>query len=214
VGSCRQWAVEAPDGFGDNCTEFHFSAHDFPLGYGWLFPKSETVANFGVMIDGRVGGDAGRYITRFARKRLGGKDRFTILRRGGGCIPLALPPARTFRGNLMLAGDAARMTNPIAGAGIANALVSGTVAGRLAAEGLKATGGKTGDDLRRELEAYDDLWRKRIYGGLVRGADLKGKYLSDDASIEKFFRRLPVAAGLMRLSPGLVERILMSRVGL
>ncbi|MGQ9703108.1 MAG: geranylgeranyl reductase family protein [Actinomycetota bacterium] len=111
-------------------------------GCGWIFPVSWEVANVGVgfMLYAREarGLNLNRmwevflHGTRHAAKKLAsaeplGKPRGALLRVGlGGASPR--------RGNVLLAGDAASMTNPISGEGITYALESG----RWAAETLAA----------------------------------------------------------------------------
>lgn len=111
-------------------------------GCGWIFPVSGEVANVGVgfMLYAREarGLNLNRMWevflreTRHAAKKLDsaeplGKPRGALLRVGlGGAYPR--------QGNVLLAGDAASMTNPISGEGITYALESG----RWAAETLAA----------------------------------------------------------------------------
>lgn len=111
-------------------------------GCGWIFPVSENTANVGVgfMLYARRAGklNLNRLLeafisgTRYASEKLAsaeplGKPRGALLRVGlGGAYPSAA--------NVLLAGDAASMTNPISGEGITYALESG----RWAAETLSA----------------------------------------------------------------------------
>ncbi len=108
-----------------------------PGGYGWLFPKGE-VANLG------MGVDAGE--RRWLRVLLEGLHA-TLVREGrvgwevvamtGGAIPAGglLPPTGSLSPTpVLLAGDACGLTNPVTGAGIASAVVSGRMAGEAAGE--------------------------------------------------------------------------------
>ena len=113
-----------------------FLSRQLPGGYAWLFPKG-AVANLG------LGGDP-RWREKFkpllddlhgqlaAQGRVGRE----ALGYTGGAIPSGglLEPVATIGGaHVLLAGDAAGLTNPITGAGILAAVVSGEMAGDAAA---------------------------------------------------------------------------------
>lgn len=165
-----------------------FLSAAMPGGYAWLFPKGD-VANLGLglaptwrhrlkpLLDalhsdlvrqGRVGGD--------------------ILSVTGGAIPVGgmrrlvstLGPA-----TVLLAGDAAGLTNPVTGAGIASAVISGRLAGEAAAAHLAGDRDAT-VDYAEEIEA--------VFGGslaraLARRRELLSLYVSD---------RTPTPSDLMK----------------
>jgi flavin-dependent dehydrogenase len=128
-----------------------FLRADYPGGYGWLFPKG-AVANLGLGV------------APDARARL--KPLLAALHRelvetgragaGASCLTGgAIPVGGRLRVNgalgharVLLAGDAAGLTNPVTGAGIAAAVQSGTLAGRAAADWL--------DGRTRALDDYDE----------------------------------------------------------
>jgi digeranylgeranylglycerophospholipid reductase len=113
-----------------------FLSRQLPGGYAWLFPKGD-VANLG------LGGDP-RWRDKFkpllddlhgqlVEQGRVGRD---VLGYTGGAIPSGgmLEPVATIGGvQVLLAGDAAGLTNPITGAGILAAVVSGEMAGDAAA---------------------------------------------------------------------------------
>jgi geranylgeranyl reductase family protein len=123
----------------------------YPGGYGWLFPKG-AVANLGIGVS--MGERrklkpllAALHGELVAARRVGK----TASHPTGGLIPVGgrLRSIGTIgRTAVLLAGDAAGLTNPVTGAGIAPAVQSGTRAGRAAAEWL---GG-----CARALENYDE----------------------------------------------------------
>jgi len=128
-----------------------FLRPDYPGGYGWLFPKG-AVANIGL---GVLAEERQRlkpllgalHAELVASRRVG--TRATGLT--GGAIPVGgrLRSVGRIAGMpVLLAGDAAGLTNPVTGAGIASAVQSGTLAGRAAAEWL---GGRA-----RALEEYEE----------------------------------------------------------
>lgn len=113
-----------------------FLSHKLPGGYAWLFPKGD-VANLG------LGGDP-RWRAHFkpllddlhAQLAAQGRVGRDVLGHTGGAIPsggMLEPVAEIGPVHVLLAGDAAGLTNPITGAGILPAVISGEMAGEAAA---------------------------------------------------------------------------------
>ena len=128
-----------------------FLRADYCGGYGWLFPKG-AVANVGL----GVSAEARRLLKpmlaalcdMLAEERRIGTKVFALT---GGAIPVGgrLPSiGRLEDTTVLLAGDAAGLTNPVTGAGIASAVQSGALAGHAAADFL---GGST-----RALDDYEE----------------------------------------------------------
>ena len=106
-------------------------------GYAWLFPKND-LANVGVSLDLRLGGSAATALEEFQQYLINeGVISEEVLRTTGGAIPIGGPRIRTQQKNLMLVGDAAGHTHPISGEGIFQAIVSGKIAGSLAADSVR-----------------------------------------------------------------------------
>jgi digeranylgeranylglycerophospholipid reductase len=126
-----------------DATDIYLSA-DYRGGYGWLFPKG-AVANvgLGISIDGALDGKSTRrglkemllaLLQRLARQRRIGTKAYALT---GGAIPVGgrlRAVGRLSDTAVLLAGDAAGLTNPVTGAGIASAVQSGTMAGRAAVD--------------------------------------------------------------------------------
>jgi geranylgeranyl reductase family protein len=120
-----------------------FLSAELPGGYAWLFPK-ENVANLGLGVDpawrkSLKPGLEGLRRRLIAEGRIGPE----VLGQTGGAIPVGGLLAMT--GQLgavpvLLAGDAAGLANPVTGAGINSAVISGTLAGRAAAAWLAGDG--------------------------------------------------------------------------
>ncbi len=135
-----------------DATDIFLSA-DYHGGYGWLFPKG-ALANVGL----GVAVEARRLLKPLlaalcdrlaAQRRIGTKT----LALTGGAIPVGgrlRSIGRLGDTAVLLAGDAAGLTNPVTGAGIASAVQSGALAGRAAADfvGRHAT---SIDDYEEEL---------------------------------------------------------------
>jgi digeranylgeranylglycerophospholipid reductase len=114
-----------------------FLAADYPGGYAWLFPKG-SVANLGLGV-----GEEHRHQLKqlladlHARLVAEGRVGSEIQSYTGGAIPVGGcldPVVEHDNVTVLLAGDAAGLTNPITGAGINSAVQSGTLAGRAAAK--------------------------------------------------------------------------------
>jgi len=79
-----------------------------------------------------------------------------------GGVPIYMENLPLYKDNLLLCGDAARVIDSLTGAGIANALLSGKLAGETAARMVKE--GISGEQYRKELLK-------------VKGKELKFYYL-------------------------------------
>ena len=118
-----------------------FLSADYPGGYAWLFPKGD-VANLGVGMDAGLAPDLKTPLDRLHSQLAGrGLVGTEILGRTGGPIPVGGPRAALAVGNVLFAGDAAGLTHPVTGAGIAAAVLSGEAAGSGAARFLAGEAG-------------------------------------------------------------------------
>ncbi len=102
---------------------------EFPGGYGWLFPRG-SVANVGLGADRHLAEDLKAPLERLcamlAQEGVVGTE---ILGRTGGSIPVGGLRTPLVHEDILFVGDAAGLTHPITGAGIASAVVSGERAG-------------------------------------------------------------------------------------
>jgi flavin-dependent dehydrogenase len=136
-------------------TEVHF-LDDIHAGYGWVFPRGGH-ANVGLGMKPLAGGlSLSGALTCFTARLV---ERGTITpgfrSRTAGWIPAG--PLRSFAsGTIYLVGDAAGQTHPITGAGIAQAVLGGRMAGKHAARAVKA-----GDPASGAM-AYQEEWRDRF----------------------------------------------------
>jgi len=117
--------------------EFYVGNEIAPKGYIWVFPKSESSANVGLGISTALekGDRTSVYLDRFMKRRFG--DNYKIVERYCGLVPRYQGEGNFRKGNLLVAGDAARAIDSLSGAGIINSVVSGTFAGRASSEYLK-----------------------------------------------------------------------------
>jgi geranylgeranyl reductase family protein len=105
-----------------------------PGGYGWLFPKADHL-NIGVGGWQHFGPSLRSRLDRIAAYFGYRQVRPSYLR--GHRLPIRIQNAPLARGNVMLAGDAAGLIDPLSGEGIYAAIYSGRVAAREAQRFLK-----------------------------------------------------------------------------
>ncbi|ARU30552.1 geranylgeranyl reductase [Sulfuriferula sp. AH1] len=129
VVTTRQYTVPLKREYAD--TDIWLSA-DYPGGYAWLFPKGKW-ANLGLGLDKRFTSDMKVPLDalhkQLVEQGLVGEE---IIYRTGGAIPVGGLREHLVVGNVMFTGDAAGLTHPITGAGIAAAVISGERAGQAA----------------------------------------------------------------------------------
>lgn len=134
----------------------------YPGGYAWLFPKGRC-ANLGLGMDRRIASGMKRPLDALHRALVkAGTVGREILFRTGGAIPVGGLRAKLVAGNTMFIGDAAGLTHPITGAGIAAAVVSGERAAQAAHELLQK--GAAG-----ALASYEEDVRDQFEGAIARG---------------------------------------------
>lgn len=149
VHSALQYLIAAK-GIDPETLEFYMGNEIAPGGYIWLFAKGDGLANVGIGVcpSKTPKKKAIDYLDEFIRRRF---DKFAILERMTGGVPTYLPELPLYKKNLLLAGDAGRVIDSLSGAGIANALLSGKLAGETAA--AMVAGIKTGKDYQDEFNA-------------------------------------------------------------
>jgi geranylgeranyl reductase family protein len=152
-----------------------FLAADILGGYGWLFPKN-AIANLGVGVMPQARHRlkallAGLHETLVAQHRVGAD----IFGYTGGAIPvggMVTPHGQLGSTLVLLAGDAAGLTNPVSGAGIASAVISGTLAGQAAGDWL-AGDAQAAEEYAAELDA---LFGRALARAVHRRAEVLYRY--------------------------------------
>lgn len=144
--------------------EFFYSASIFP-GYAWVFPNGTASANVGVGYDMTEANVANNNINRLfedflaspeIQPRLHGASAQSV---GGALINLGKnrPKRRVFDGALLV-GEAARVANPLIGAGICSGMASGMLAAKAVDEALRRN-----DCTRWGLANYESMLRREIF---------------------------------------------------
>ena len=152
-----------------------FLSPSLPGGYAWLFPKAGQ-ANLGVGVAPAWRRNLKPQLdelhrTLMAEGRVGGE----IARHTGGAIPVGGmldPQGQLGPALVLLAGDAAGLTNPVTGAGINAAVVSGRLAGEAA---IAALSGKSDAGLVY-AEELGDLYKASLDRALARRVELLKVY--------------------------------------
>lgn len=112
--------------------------HRYVGGYAWMFPRGSE-ANVGLALDEVHSKDLRTLYLDFKRRLLesGIISSEKPLFKTCGLIPVSGMTGGIRAGHFLLTGDAAGVTHPLTGAGIAAAVISGRLAGELAAQSLK-----------------------------------------------------------------------------
>jgi digeranylgeranylglycerophospholipid reductase len=171
--SCAQYLLTDIE-IDPDMTVFYLGNKIAPEGYAWVFPKGERTANVGIGISSRRSRDGNRarnYLDRFVAEHF--PDGKTIEHIVGG-VPVCRPLPCTVADGLMIVGDAARVSDPITGGGIYNALHTGRLAAGVASESISA-----GDCSCGALMPYDRAWRSSKFGkNLERNYRIKEYFIT------------------------------------
>jgi len=142
-----------------HATIFYLGNEVAPEGYLWVFPKGTRAANVGIGISGKKSGKGHRakdYLDRFVKQKFPkGKTIECIV----GGVSVCRPLECTVADHMLLAGDAARVVDPLTGGGIYNAMYTGKLAAEVAANGIEK-----GDLSKKALMVYDQEWRASKMG--------------------------------------------------
>jgi len=156
--SCAQYLMTDID-INAGSTDFYLGNSIAPEGYLWVFPKGDRTANVGVGITGRKSRDGSRakdYLDRFVAKNFPNGKAIEAI---AGGVPVCRPLPCTVSDGLLVAGDAARVVDPITGGGIGNAMYTGRLAGEVASKCIEA-----GNCSKEALMPYDTEWRASRMG--------------------------------------------------
>jgi geranylgeranyl reductase family protein len=138
-------------------TEMYMGASIAPGGYGWIIPKGSTTANIGIGIRTKFKSGKGKdhldyFIHAYpltAEKLRPGNIQTMI----ADVLPVDGAVPKTHSERILLAGDAAGMVMPTNGGGIPTAMVSGRIAGEVAALHVKKN---------EPLSTYETKWKKAL----------------------------------------------------
>jgi digeranylgeranylglycerophospholipid reductase len=134
--------------------EFFFSNDISPTGYGWVFPKKDSI-NIGVAcLISKIQQNIRNSLDHLlALKKLFSLE---VIKYGTRLIPQSIPK-QIHSDAILVVGDAAGTAEPLSGSGIANAVANGRIAAKVAIEALEINK-LTADFLSR----YKELWNKTL----------------------------------------------------
>ncbi|MBX3666153.1 MAG: geranylgeranyl reductase family protein [Burkholderiales bacterium] len=182
----RQYTVPLLQPFED--TDIWLSP-DYPGGYAWLFPKGDC-ANLGLGMDPEADGDMKTALDRLHRELVAeGRVGAGILMRTGGAIPVGGLRDPLVADNVLFVGDAAGLTHPVTGAGIAAAVASGEAAAAAARAWL---GGDAGA-LAAYSEDMTDQFGESLQRAVARRAELARLWRTGAAADDAPHRRSWIA---------------------
>jgi digeranylgeranylglycerophospholipid reductase len=161
LATCAQYLLTDVE-IDPHTTVFYLGNQIAPEGYVWIFPKGERSANVGIGISPRKCSPGNRprdYLDRFISAHFPtGKAIEYIV----GGVPVCKPLKSTVADGLVIVGDAARISDPMTGGGIYNAMFTGKLAAEVAARCIA-----TGDCSAVALQPYDQEWRTSRMGKAI-----------------------------------------------
>ncbi len=175
--TCAQYLMTGID-IDAHATEFYVGNTVSPGGYVWIFPKGDKTANVGIGLGGDRSKPGNRpidYLNRFVSKNFPNGKTIELI---AGGVSICQPLPCTVANNLMIVGDAARVSDPLTGGGIYAALYTGKLAGDVGSKALE-----NGDTSTQALMPYDKTWRASYLGkALERNYQIKEVFvkLNDD----------------------------------
>jgi digeranylgeranylglycerophospholipid reductase len=177
-----QYEMTGISGYDENCLHLYFGTEVAPRGYVWIFPKRDGTANVGIGIGAYVSAQtkltAKEYLDRWIANQPGLKDGSIIEVNAGG-IPVGGFLEKMTADNLIVAGDAGHMVDPIHGGGIGIAMEGGRLSARVALKAIKAN--KFTDDF---IGSYTKEWFD-LRGNQLKKR-LKARHLLEQLSDDDF----------------------------
>jgi geranylgeranyl reductase family protein len=149
-----------------NDLKYHFFANfGNQPGYGWIFPKQETI-NIGLGIVGTHARGLPRTFDIFVgylKKRDFLPKNADVSASKGALVPTAGPIKQTVVDRCLLVGDSAGHVSPLTGGGIGHAMKAGRYAAQVAAHAIE-----TDSMDATSLEEYQSLWQSDFGRGLQK----------------------------------------------
>lgn len=170
-------------------------------GYGYVFPKTAHVdAGVGFLVpffkralNGKPYEQHRRFLEEAARKGwVRGRSNagnFKAYR-----LPLGGPLARTYADGVLIAGDAGGFVNAYTGEGIYHAMVTGELAGEIAARALAA-----GDVSARRLAGYQVAWQREVGEELADSLRIQRRLFAHPRLVDRVIGAAAADPALCRL---------------
>ena len=158
-----------------SCFEYYYGYDISPFGYGWIFPKRDTI-NVGVgCLYSELRSNLIYSLNYILKKHLLTSEKIKgkeIVWLRSALIPVA-PAKRIFGERMLVVGDAAGMVDPVFGGGIKQAIEGGKIAGEVCVKALWEMSFSS-----KFLSQYQDMWHKtRDYLDIYRTYLLSNAFL-------------------------------------
>lgn len=177
-----QYEMTGISGYDENCLHLFFGTEVAPRGYVWIFPKRDNTANVGIGIGAYVSSQtkitAKAYLDRWIESQPGLRNGSIIEVNAGG-IPVGGFLDKMTADNLIVAGDAGHMVDPIHGGGIGIAMEGGRLSAQVALRAIKKN-----DFTDKTIESYTKEWFDLRGNELKRR--LKSRHLLEQLSDDDF----------------------------
>lgn len=173
-----QYEMTGISGYDENLLHLFFGTDVAPRGYIWIFPKRKGTANVGIGIGAYEKETAKSYLDKWIATQDGIKDG-SIIEVNAGVIPVGGFIEKMQADNLLVAGDAGHMVDPIHGGGIGIAMEGGRLAAKHAIKALKSN-----KFLEKDLEEYTKEWYTLSGNDLKRR--LKGRHFLEKLNNDDF----------------------------
>jgi len=142
--------------------DFYVGRRVAPLGYVWVFPKSETEANVGI---GVRGAPAKLYLDKFVRDHPEMFSKAEVVEYKGSAVTISGMLEKIVDDNVMLVGEAAGEVIPLTGGGIHSSIAGGGIASETAIGALEKDD-LSAANLSGYVKRYGEYWGKRIKDSL------------------------------------------------
>ncbi|MDD3083943.1 MAG: NAD(P)/FAD-dependent oxidoreductase [Candidatus ainarchaeum sp.] len=173
-----QYEMTGITGYDENLLHLFFGTDIAPRGYIWIFPKRKGTANVGIGIGAYEKETAKYYLDKWIKTQDGLKNG-SIIEVNAGVIPVGGFLEKMQADNLLVAGDAGHMVDPIHGGGIGIAMEGGRLAGKHAIKAIKEN-----KFSEKDLSEYTKEWYKLSGNDLKRR--LKGRHLLEKLTNDDF----------------------------
>lgn len=194
VGVCVQSRVEG--NFDPDLAKIWFHKPYAPFGYAWLFPIDNKTANIGTgtFAGGKYNKDLEKFLHNYIINVTEGDYKINHTFRA--CVPVAKPLNQFIKNNVMIVGDAARLTNSAVGGGINNAFYSGGLAGKIA-----------GDYLNGNINSLDFYQKsiKKLVKRLNKTYKMKNMFISEKKYVDTWMELLIIASIVNKILPRFVQ---------
>jgi digeranylgeranylglycerophospholipid reductase len=156
--TCLQYRIANYDALEYDKIYFYFGNEVAPLGYAWIFPKGENIANVGIGVRNARAKD---YLDKFIENHQIFFSKSKIIEIGSAPVPISGMIEEIVLDNIMLCGDAAGQVIPVTGGGIHSSIAAGKIAGEVAAISIEEKN-YSKDMLKQYVDKYNVYWGERI----------------------------------------------------